>query len=295
MIVQATESYLHIGSFSRRVGVSPDLLRAWERRYGVPAPARTAKGVRLYTRADEELVLAMRSGLDRGLTAAEAARLAIPAAPDSSDGGLPRELGALRTRLGDALTGFHETRAQEELDRLFGAYSLDAALSEVVVPYLRDLGERWARGEVGIAHEHFASSLIHGRLLSLTRKWDQGQGPRALLACPSAELHTIGLLCFGLGLRMHGWRITYLGADTPIDVISDVADAVQPARIVLASVRSDVFVPMQDELARLAARTPVALGGAGARPQLADRVGALALEGDPISEAARVATAPVPA
>src|SRR5688572_658842 len=137
------ERYLQIGPFSRLVGVSPDLLRAWERRYGVPAPARTAGGVRLYARADEELVLAMRSGLDRGLTAAEAARIATTAASDAAAGGEARELGALRTRLEAALTGFDETGAQEELDRLFGAYSLDTALSEVILPYLRELGDRW--------------------------------------------------------------------------------------------------------------------------------------------------------
>jgi DNA-binding transcriptional MerR regulator len=288
------ERYLQIGPFSRLVGVSPDLLRAWERRYGVPAPARTAEGVRLYARSDEELVLAMRSGLDRGLTAAEAARIATTAAPDSTAGGAARELVALRTRLEAALTGFDEAGAQEELDRLFGAYSLDTALSEVILPYLRDLGDRWACGEVGVGHEHFASTVIQGRLLSLTRKWDQGQGPRALLACPSGELHTIGLLCFGLALRTHGWRVTYLGADTPMDVVAQLADAVRPACVVLASVRSDVYVPIQDELMRLAERTQLALGGAGARPQLADRVGALALEGDPIGEAARVATARTP-
>jgi MerR family transcriptional regulator, light-induced transcriptional regulator len=291
MVVQASDHFLHIGPFSRRVGVSPDLLRAWERRYGVPTPTRTAEGVRLYTGADEELVLAMRRAIARGLTAAEAARHAVAAAPEPGEREGSRELPAIRTRLEQALTRLDEATAQEELDRLFGAYSLDVALADVILPYLHDLGDRWACGEIGVGHEHFASTLIHGRLLSLTRKWDQGHGPRALLACPSAELHTLGLLCFGLALRTHGWRITYLGADTPIEALAELADAIRPDRIVLASHRSGAYRPIEDQLARLAARTPVALGGAGVRQPLAERLGALALEGDPISAASRVAAA----
>jgi methanogenic corrinoid protein MtbC1 len=285
------ERYLSVGRFSRLVGVSPELLRTWERRYGVPRPARTAKGVRLYGPADEELVKTMQRALARGLPASEAARLATAGSSPAraSDGDAPRGLAALAANLDDALMRFREARAQDELDRLFGTYSIDAALSDVILPYLHRLGERWACGEVGVGHEHFAANVIHGRLLSLTRKWDQGEGKRALLACPSGELHTIGLLCFGLALRMHGWRITYLGGDTPIDVLAEVSDTVEPDLIVLAGVRSDVYAQAGPDLAALAARRSLALGGAGARTALADSVGAEALAGDPVTAAARVA------
>ena len=90
-------------------------------------------------------------------------------------------------------------------------------LSEIVMPYLRDLGDRWERGEVTVAQEHFASSVLRGRLLGLARGWGRGIGPRALLACAPGEQHDLGLIAFGLALRAHGWRIEYLGADTPLD------------------------------------------------------------------------------
>src|SRR3954453_774908 len=215
--------YLTIGEFSRRVGVSVDLLRAWERRYGVPRPERTAKGRRLDAREDELAVGAMRRALARGLPGAEAARLAstteLPA-PAVNDGG---ELAAIDERLRDAFARYDEGQAQEALDRLFGAYTVDTAVSAVVLPVLAGLGDRWAASEIGIEQEHFASHIIHGRLLSLGRKWDTGNGPRALLACPPGELHTMGLLCFGLSLRNRGWRVTYLGADTPVEGMSEVA------------------------------------------------------------------------
>jgi DNA-binding transcriptional MerR regulator len=298
----STSLYMGIGTFSRHVGVSIDTLRAWERRYGIPHPARAANGHRLYSSADARLIDAMRRELSRGVPAAEAARRAVGARSEpvaSASDGEPAdrlghaalgELDALAARLLDALDRFDETGAQNELDRLFGAYSVDTALAQVVLPYLNELGERWACGEVGIGHEHFAVNLIHGRLLSLARKWDEGQGPRALLACPAGELHTIGLVAFGLTLRMHGWRITYLGADTPIGTAAQVAATVVPDRVVLASVDVDLFVRARDAVADLAARFQVALGGAGARPELLGGLGAALLEGDPVTEATRVAS-----
>jgi DNA-binding transcriptional MerR regulator len=286
----AVESFMAIGEFSRRVGVSVDVLRAWERRYGLPRPSRATNGRRLYSRSDEHAVREMRRALARGIPAAEAARLAAsaepaPAPPPSADG----DLAVIRSRLADALTRFDDAGAQDELDRLFGAYSVDRALQAVVLPYLHELGDRWACNEIGVGHEHFAANLIHGRLLSLARKWDAGHGPRALLACPPGELHTIGLLSFGLALRMHGWRITFLGADTPIPVIAEIAGHIDPACVVLASLDPDTYRRADAAVAHLAARTRVAIGGTGATPRLAAQLGAEHLPADPVSEAAAVA------
>src|SRR3954452_24694012 len=284
------DGYLTIGVLTLRVGVSIELLRAWERRYGIPSPIRAESGRRLYADTDVQLVAGMRPALARGLPAAEAARVAASkpvSSPGSIDGG--GELGAVRTRLRDALTGFDDARAQAELDRLFGVYTVDTALSEVILPFMRELGERWASAEIGVAHEHFASNLIHGRLLSHARKWDDGRGPLALLACPSGELHTIGLLCFGLALRARGWRITYLGADTPAPTLFQLAGSLRPARVVLASVRSKTYLHAGSVLSDLARTVPVSLGGAGARaPAVAD-LGAEVLADDPVTEAARLA------
>jgi DNA-binding transcriptional MerR regulator len=285
------DNVMQIGTFSRRVGVSADVLRAWERRYGLPRPTRTANGRRLYGQIDEQLVRAMRRHLDRGVPAAEAARLATaadrePAAPETADAG---ELARLAGLLRASLDRLDDAGAHEHLDRLFAVYSVDAALSEVVLPYLRGVGERWAAGEIGVGHEHFATNLIHGRLLSLARKWDAGHGPRALLAAPSGELHTIGLLSFGLALWTRGWRITYLGADTPVGALAQVAATLKPEQVVVASVRADTYLRAHTALAELAAQVPLALAGAGAGAQLGARLRAAVFDGDPVSEAARLA------
>jgi DNA-binding transcriptional MerR regulator len=285
------DAYLAIGEFSRRVGVSTDLLRAWERRYGLPRPIRTANGRRLYTRADELVVESIRRAVEQGIPAAEAVRLAaMPAAePASRAGRAEPELAAFAARLRDGLSLYDEARAQDALDRLFGAYSIEIVLAEVILPYLREVGERWACSQITVADEHFATSLIHGRLLGLARNWGSGRGPMALLACPGGELHTIGLLCFGLALRAQGWRITYLGADTPTAALARVASHVQPSYVVLSSVDGSVYHRRTDELVELAADVPTAVGGAGASPRLAAAIGADLLADDPVTAAAELA------
>ena len=160
-------------------------------------------------------------------------------------------------------------------------------IAEVIVPYLVELGDRWADGSATIAEEHFASSLIRGRLLGLARGWDSGVGHRALLACPSGELHDLGLLCFGIALRGHGWRITYLGADTPQSTLIEAAAQLTPNIIVLASTKSSRLRSLGGEAQSAAA--PIAIAGSGATRRIADELGATLLDADPVTAAARVA------
>src|SRR4029453_5883093 len=114
------------------------------------------------------------------------------------------------------LNRLKEQAANPALDRLFAPYTVEMVLREVVLPYLHRLGERWASGEVSVAQEHFASNLLRGRLLGVAPGWGQGRGPAAVLACVPGEHHELGLLAFGVALRRRGWRITYLGTDSPI-------------------------------------------------------------------------------
>ena len=278
---------LRIGEFSRRVGVSADLLRAWERRYQLLEPVRTPTGLRLYTQTDATVVAAMRAALAEGVPAAEAARVAR-AVREEAAGGEGFLLEGVRARLRAALDDFEDGRAQAELDRLFGSFGIDTALSQVVLPYLRDLGERWACGEATVGQEHFASQLIAGRLQSLARDWDVGGGPRALVACPPGELHTIGVMAFGLALRTRGWRITYLGADTPVGSLAHAADALRPAFVVLGGTQPSSFARAAEELRALAEDHRVGIGGRGATEAMAERLGARLLGSDAVAEAGRL-------
>jgi MerR family transcriptional regulator, light-induced transcriptional regulator len=270
---------LRIGELSRRSGVSPELLRAWERRYGLLQPERTSGGLRLYTGADLERVRAMQRHIEEGLAAREAAELAreAPRAPVATAALDPE---AVQARLAAAMDAFDEPAAQTLIDGLLARTTIDALLSEIVIPYLHELGERWESGEVSIAQEHFASNLLRGRLLGLARGWGRGAGPRALLACPEGERHDLGLIAFGLALRERGWRIDYLGSDTPLASIAETAEAIGPDLLVLSAVAPE---PLAD-LGSLPRAQRVAVAGPGARGSDAE----LVLTGDPVAEADRV-------
>jgi MerR family transcriptional regulator, light-induced transcriptional regulator len=288
----ADDQLVRIGELSRRVGVSAELLRAWERRYGLLRPQRTEGGFRLYSPADERRVRRMQELLDGGLSAAEAARSAA-AEPEEEQGRAGETGGWERDarRLRESLDRFDEQGAHLAFDRLLGALTHETLLTEVVIPYLRELGERWQAGQATVAQEHFAAHVLRGRLLGLSRGWDRGDGPRAVLACAPGELHDLPLVAFGLALRGLGWRVTFLGADTPVDTLASTADRLRPQLVVVSAVVTRHFEACALELAELAQRHPLAVAGAGATEELARRVGATLLAGDPVSSASATAAA----
>jgi DNA-binding transcriptional MerR regulator len=281
--------YVRIGELSRRAGVSTDLLRAWERRYGLLRPTRSEGGFRLYSPQDEQRVALMRDHLERGLSAAQAARLILDETerrPDESPA-LARGAESLR----QALDALDESAAHTALDTLLANLSLETVLGEVVMPYLHELGERWERGEASVADEHFASNLLRGRLLGLARGWDRGLGPRALLACAPGEQHDLALIVFGLALRERGWRITYLGPDTPIDSLENAARTLEPAAVVIAVTTPQRLAGTEASLRKVARSVPLWIAGAGASPKVTEKAGARHLDADPLGGAELVAQA----
>jgi MerR family transcriptional regulator, light-induced transcriptional regulator len=285
-----TGELLRIGELSKRAGVSPELLRAWERRYGLLRPARSAGGLRLYSPADVERVALMQQHLAEGMAAAEAAAAAVRDRSDEEAARTALRPAAIRDELATALDAFDEPRAQAILDRLLALATVETLLAEVVVPYLQELGDRWQRGDASVAQEHFASGVLRGRLLGLARGWGLGLGPVAVLACLPGEQHDLGLIAFGLALRSHGWRIVYLGPDSPIDTVADVSHQLEPSLVVLNAVSRERVRPVLPKLRSLARRHRLAIGGSAAEDETLEKEGILALTGDPTAEAARVTT-----
>jgi DNA-binding transcriptional MerR regulator len=280
--VDGTDGGLRIGELARRTGVSPDLLRAWEQRYGLLRPARSSGGFRLYSRDDEDRVRRMTELIGQGLSAAEAARQAR-IAPEPSPQSPVSDIGR---QLRKALDSFDDQAAQATLDRLFATVSVEAAMAEVIIPYLHDVGKRWAAGSASVAQEHFAAGLIRGRLLGLARDWGAGPGPSVLLACLPGEAHDLGLIAFGVLLARRGWRVTFLGADTPFDALAGTVRTLGPALVVLLTLNPDRLERHAKDVRGLAGGTPVAMPAVGGvDPDHIAAVGARPLPADIVTAA----------
>jgi DNA-binding transcriptional MerR regulator len=319
---------MRIGELAAKVGVSTHVLRAWESRYGLLVPVRSAGGYRLYGHEDERRVREVIALRDQGVSAAEASRRVLAterggapgydqdAAPDRSGGGVGRGAAArggaasgaggpgsaplgvradppvLVAQLLDAVTALDEDRAHAVLDTAFVERSVESAIIDVLLPLFVRVGEMWELGRIGIAQEHFASSLVRRRLGALSLTWGVGTGPVAVLACPPGEFHDIVLLSFGVLLGRAGWRIRYLGPDTPIHSLAAAARLTQADAVVLACRRPSGFRGHASALRRLSQDHPVWIAGRGATPRVLEEVGVPHLGGDLIAAvAALTATA----
>jgi MerR family transcriptional regulator, light-induced transcriptional regulator len=215
-----------IGSLARRTGVPVDTLRAWERRYGVLRPTRTDGGQRRYGNEDVERVLWLAARVAEGQRISDA--VSALTALETEDGGADEACGptaALAARLAAAARQGDGARVDLELDRAFAALPLVQAMELVVFPALADLGRRWANGEAVVVAEHLLSEAVERRLAARLSAARRARGPIAIVACPSGERHVVGALCLSVLMAQDGWRVSFLGADTPLGEADAVAHA----------------------------------------------------------------------
>lgn len=220
---------------SARTGVAVPTIRAWERRYGVVAPARTAAGYRLYDEPALERLGRMRRLVDEGWQPSVAATAILdgdPAAvPSQRDGSIgltdaQRREGGIRageTPLGrrfvEAARTMDDAELSRTLDEMFARGSFERTVSDVLFPALEDLGHAWASGLVSVAGEHLASHAVLRRLaqaLEAAGRGDRSARP-VIVGLPPGSRHELGALAFAVALRRAGTPVAYLGPDLPLD------------------------------------------------------------------------------
>lgn len=246
-------------------GVPPATLRAWERRYGVPVPQRTASAYRLYSAEDVALVRRMRALVEGGISPAEAARmvLAAPApiandtAPLAVDG-----LEAARARLLSATQRYDAAAIDSELTRVSMLVDAQTLYDGIVEPLVIEVGQRWHDGVLSIAQEHLLSERLEATLRATLRTLERPDGPLVLLACVEAETHVLGLLGAALRFASAGARAVLLGAVTPPAAIADAVRSMTP-RAVGLSVATTPRNPnaLFDAYGKACGRTPWLVGG----------------------------------
>lgn len=259
-----------IQAVAEMTGVPAATLRAWERRYGFPAPHRTTSAYRLYSDHDVELVRRMGALVAAGVPPSEAARRL--AGTELVDDRLDEEdpYAGMVARIGAAVRALDAPALKGELRRLVLLDDGAAAFTRVLKPALADIGTMWEAGEISVAHEHFASHLISSSILDLLRTTPVPPGAATvILACFAEELHSLPLL--GLSLEVVGWgyRPFMLGARTPPEALGSAVSSLRPALVGLSATISPgspaVCRKLIDEYAEACGDTPWVVGGAAAQ------------------------------
>jgi DNA-binding transcriptional MerR regulator len=294
---------------ARRTGLSPDVLRSWEKRYGAVRPRRRGNR-RFYSSEDLERLLLLRRATLQGRSIGQVARLRtkqirdMVAADESATrekrgtpslGGIPDgnspEPGRGLPTLAPADHLERCLRAATALD----ATALDAALAQatvdlssvslveqVVLPLLCRVGEMWTEGSLCVAHEHAASAVIR-TFLGGMESAGRGNGSPAQIvsATPRGQRHELGALVASITASFEGWGTTYLGPDLPAEEIA-TAVRIRGAKVVALSLVYPADDPRVDsELRRLrrllGETTTIVLGGAssGGYQETADAIGAI--------------------
>src|SRR4051812_16842904 len=206
-----------------RSGLTVPVLRAWERRYGVVTPTRTAGGYRVYDDAALARLRSMRRLIDDGWSpsAAAAAIVAGTEPPDDirTEPGVEDRASQLVRQLVDAAAILDSPRIEAVLDEMFAAGTYERVVEDHVIPSLRALGDAWATGRLPVAGEHIASNAILRRLAASFQASGPGpdDGRLVLVGMPPGGRHELGGLIFATALRRAGLAVIYLGADLPVD------------------------------------------------------------------------------
>jgi len=271
---------------AERTGLSPDVLRAWERRYGAVAPSRSPGGQRWYTESDCARLRLLARAVDAGRNIASVANLT----DDALDRLVRHEEAARLARrtphalavepyLAEVLTAVEQLDAftlEQSLKQATLHLSLDELLEGLVTPLMRTVGERWHAGTMTAAHEHLASTGVR-QLLGwiIDQHAPPASAPTVLVTTPAGQHHELGAKLAAATAATMGWNVVYLGPNLPAPVIVDATSVCRAQAVALSVIFPQDDPRLDGELrtlrATLPAEVPIIVGGAGAtayRPTL---------------------------
>lgn len=238
-----------IRAISELTGVPTTTLRAWERRYGLLKPSRTAKGHRLYSGEDIDLVKEIVKLLKANHTISEAIRvIKNPELNVVANSEVNGHWAVYQQRMLKSIENFNEQNLDTTYNEALSIYPIDMVTEQVIIPVLTVLGERWQDRDAGIAEEHFFSAFLRNKLgARLHHESNRSRGNKILVACLPGEYHELGILLFCIAAISHGYKILYLGADMPPSQISKVVERTDVAAVLLSGTSSNLW---QKELAQ---------------------------------------------
>ncbi len=232
-------------------GVPADTFRAWERRYGVPRPFRTASKQRLYSEQDTGVISWLRDRTGEGMTISQAIQRLKLEVPDvlvteqTTEAPIPDfpvapQIDGLQQRFVDAVIGFDTEGAESVVDEALARFSVEAFGTWLVEPLLQEIKHRRELRQISVAVEHFAIRLIERRLSAILTLAGPGSGHRtSIVGCPAGEPNEVALLLLAIVLSRRGWRVIYLGSRMTTDALVEAARAIRPDMVCLCVSTAD--------------------------------------------------------
>jgi methanogenic corrinoid protein MtbC1 len=265
----STQPVYNTKAVARETSVPADTFRAWERRYGVPRPQRTEGGHRLYSDHDIAVIRWLRDRTAEGMNISQAVQL-LQRAVEGDDVAIvdsdARALDRLADEIVTALVHFDANLAERLMSEAFALYPFEAVLLGAVQPVMVEIGERWHRGEINVATEHFASQFIRRRLAGMLNILDGGAHRATILVgCGPDELHDLGTLMIALFLARRGWNVVYLGAQVPLKDLIAVVQTLRPALVCLSASTVESAAQLGQVARKLLESVPGLLFGYGGR------------------------------
>src|SRR5687767_1760587 len=272
-----------IGVVAERTGLSPDLLRVWERRYRAVEPSRSSDGQRLYSDTDVERLRLLRLATIAGRSIRQVARLgteeltqlvredeaARQRAVRWEERAFPASVGEDVERALELARVVDASGLESLLRRTAAALGVPVFLDGLVAPLLHRMGDEWEAGRLTVAQEHLATAIIQRVLEGIIHFMAPPPGaPNLLLATLAGDQHKMGALLAATTAAVEGWRVTYLGPGLPATEIATAAIAAE-VRLVGVSVvnlaeREGALTELRTIRSRLPASVPLLAGGAGA-------------------------------
>ncbi len=227
-----------IGIVARRTGLTPHVIRVWERRYRAVTPDRTGTNRRLYSEAELERLSLLRLATQAGHKIGDIARLSVVALRRmaAEDTGAPVARGGNGAGSGgeperqlleealEAVRRFDGAGLRRVLDRAVVALGQQGLLKRLVVTLTRRIGDEWAAGLMTAGHEHFASSVIHVFLGQHCGSYAVADSaPVLVVGTPAGQFHALGAAVAAAAAAAADWRVTFLGASLPASEIANAA------------------------------------------------------------------------
>lgn len=230
-----------VKAVSQATGISPETLRAWERRYAAVSPMREANGRRTYSQSDVARLRKLKQLSDLGHSISRLARLSQADLDDlcgqSDRSHFPAGTGGLVNRLLTATDRADEAACDEVLAQAMCVLPPRRLVCEVLGPVLVEAGERWHAGSLSIAQEHLLSTRVRRLLMSLINTYrSDSQAKRVVFATHSGEAHTIGSLFAAYIAASLGTRATYLDCHIPPSDLDALARSMKAQAVAISMV-----------------------------------------------------------